>query len=551
MANTCVEKRMKNINIDGVENCNLLCKLIIDYVPSNKCIVKKTENIETFGSAPFAHPPKSNIYEYFADEENDSISNLNLGQFNSEEIKNFFKLLPESFKITNSIILGNLLKSLNNIAAADSAELNNLLTSLITITLNDLKNLLTSLSTITTDNLNTLLTSLSTITNSTNLNNLLTSLSTITSVANLNKLLTSLSTIKPSTIKPDDNLNTLLTALSTITPGPAAPVDKLNKLLTALSNITPVANLDKLLTHLIKTEIIDIKKITKIKKDPPNYDDINILLNDNLYDISSFEEAFIKENYEYIKLFTKKYVLDIFNKFKLTENSYKKLTGEQINHIISNNKNEPLLNKLLYSLNELQIKDMNYESINKESITANQALLFYNKLNNIEENESTCTGIDSDFNNPITCPISYLKYQYPTHEGDYKNEFTALKAKKNLELYKKLYDDNYTDNVRKIEEKITCEYISNRTYIDYPAGSFINYRDTSYEATRVFFFAPSRHSIDNEQFDFEVNIYHGTFIEGVNREGIEELVWVNILNTFKESELIKDEYRIEFLEIFI
>ena len=51
MANTCVEKRMKNINIDGVENCNLLCKLIIDYVPSNKCIVKKTENIETFVSA--------------------------------------------------------------------------------------------------------------------------------------------------------------------------------------------------------------------------------------------------------------------------------------------------------------------------------------------------------------------------------------------------------------------------------------------------------------------------------------------------------------------
>ena len=31
--------------------------------------------------------------------------------------------------------------------------------------------------------------------------------------------------------------------------------------------------------------------------------------------------------------------------------------------------------------------------------------------------------------------------------------------------------------------------------------------------------------------------------KSVNREGIEELVWVNILNTFKESELIKDEYR--------
>ena len=26
-----------NINVDGTEDCNLLCKLIVDYMPSNKC----------------------------------------------------------------------------------------------------------------------------------------------------------------------------------------------------------------------------------------------------------------------------------------------------------------------------------------------------------------------------------------------------------------------------------------------------------------------------------------------------------------------------------
>lgn len=81
-------------------------------------------------------------------------------------------------------------------------------------------------------------------------------------------------------------------------------------------------------------------------------------------------------------------------------------------------------------------------------------------------------------------------------------------------------DDNAELNIKNENAANICEYIDAKTYIDYPAGSFINYRDTSYEATRVFFFAPSRHSIDNEQFDFEVNIYHGTFIEGENREGI-------------------------------
>ena len=58
------------------------------------------------------------------------------------------------------------------------------------------------------------------------------------------------------------------------------------------------------------------------------------------------------------------------------------------------------------------------------------------------------------------------------------------------------------------------------TYIDYPPGSFINYKDTSFEATRVYFFYPSRHTIDNEQFDFEINIYHGNFKDTNGEEGL-------------------------------
>ena len=45
--------------------------------------------------------------------------------------------------------------------------------------------------------------------------------------------------------------------------------------------------------------------------------------------------------------------------------------------------------------------------------------------------------------------------------------------------------------------------------IVYPEGSFINYRDTNYELTYAYFFYPSRHSIDGERYDLEVNIYHG------------------------------------------
>ncbi len=47
--------------------------------------------------------------------------------------------------------------------------------------------------------------------------------------------------------------------------------------------------------------------------------------------------------------------------------------------------------------------------------------------------------------------------------------------------------------------------------IVYPEGSFINYRDTNYELTYAYFFYPSRHSVDGERYDLEVNIYHGIF----------------------------------------
>ena len=48
MSDTKIEKRIKNINIDGVENCNLLCKLIIDYMPSQKCILQSKAYLPFF-----------------------------------------------------------------------------------------------------------------------------------------------------------------------------------------------------------------------------------------------------------------------------------------------------------------------------------------------------------------------------------------------------------------------------------------------------------------------------------------------------------------------
>ena len=93
-----------------------------------------------------------------------------------------------------------------------------------------------------------------------------------------------------------------------------------------------------------------------------------------------------------------------------------------------------------------------------------------------------------------------------------------LRTEKNQAYIKddKIYTD-YIDEIKR-KNKLISDYY--KTYLEYPAGSFVNYRDTSYEATRALFFQPSRHTIDNERFDFEVNIYHGRFIEGDNVKGI-------------------------------
>lgn len=61
-------------------------------------------------------------------------------------------------------------------------------------------------------------------------------------------------------------------------------------------------------------------------------------------------------------------------------------------------------------------------------------------------------------------------------------------------------------------DKCVIERETNHSFrIVYPEGSFINYRDTSYELTYAYFFYPSRHSIDGQKYDLEVNIYHGKF----------------------------------------
>ena len=59
-------------------------------------------------------------------------------------------------------------------------------------------------------------------------------------------------------------------------------------------------------------------------------------------------------------------------------------------------------------------------------------------------------------------------------------------------------------------EKCIIERKDNQSFrINYPEGSFINYKDTSYELTHAYFL--SRHSIDGQKYDLEVNIYHGKF----------------------------------------
>ena len=60
-------------------------------------------------------------------------------------------------------------------------------------------------------------------------------------------------------------------------------------------------------------------------------------------------------------------------------------------------------------------------------------------------------------------------------------------------------------------DKCKIEKTTDGFRIIYPPDSFINYRDTSYELTYAYFYYPSRHSIDGQKYDLEVNIYHGIF----------------------------------------
>ena len=66
-------------------------------------------------------------------------------------------------------------------------------------------------------------------------------------------------------------------------------------------------------------------------------------------------------------------------------------------------------------------------------------------------------------------------------------------------------------------DKCVIERLENQSFrIVYPEGSFINHKDTNYELTYAYFFYPSRHSIDGQKYDLEINLYHGNFIDGTN-----------------------------------
>ena len=82
----------------------------------------------------------------------------------------------------------------------------------------------------------------------------------------------------------------------------------------------------------------------------------------------------------------------------------------------------------------------------------------------------------------------------------------------------KLIIDYMPSKKCRIENSVISSYTTSpassdqtEKHITIPGGSYINFRNTSYEATKMFFFQPSRHSIDGERYDFEVNIYHGVF----------------------------------------
>ena len=85
----------------------------------------------------------------------------------------------------------------------------------------------------------------------------------------------------------------------------------------------------------------------------------------------------------------------------------------------------------------------------------------------------------------------------------------------------KLIMDYMTTDTCTLEVVPTSTTPETRTFrISYPEGSFINYKDTSYELTYAYFFYPSRHSIDGERYDLEVNIYHGNFCKNTVCKGL-------------------------------
>lgn len=63
--------------------------------------------------------------------------------------------------------------------------------------------------------------------------------------------------------------------------------------------------------------------------------------------------------------------------------------------------------------------------------------------------------------------------------------------------------------------KVKLTNNNNLKSLELEDGNFVNFQDVSYSATKCFLFQPSRHSIDGERFDFEINIYHGMFDENL------------------------------------
>jgi carbonic anhydrase len=93
-------------------------------------------------------------------------------------------------------------------------------------------------------------------------------------------------------------------------------------------------------------------------------------------------------------------------------------------------------------------------------------------------------------------------------EIDTSQKNINLETVENCNLLCKLILD-YMDT-----DKCTIQRLEGESFrIVYPPGSFINHKDTNYELTYAYFFYPSRHSIDGQKYDLEINLYHGNFID--------------------------------------